>query len=324
MKQSHAVASGLWRDDWLTWLETVRRYPENTLDAYQRDIDDYIGFASATNTPLLPFERPFYRRYLAYLQDKGLARTTIARRVSAVRSYYRYGLKHKGADIPDLSWMKTPKVHQPLPKSLSQNQTDAMLTALVARKTNLWQNQRDYAVLLLLYGAGLRLSEALSLTSHDLPMTEWLRLTGKGDKIREVPILPVICDAITAYHRLCPFDLTKQGPLFLSSRGNALGPRAVQRLVESLRQAADLPAHTTPHALRHAFATSLLAGGGDLRAIQQLLGHASLSTTQRYTHIDTARLREVHQQTHPRAKLAHAKSKGVKSSATKDNRTDAD
>ena len=293
-----------WEHDWLGWLESERRYPETTLSAYQRDFHDYAHFMAQEKAALNPPQRALFRRYLADLQKRGLARTTIARRVSTLRSYYRYGLRHHQIDMPDFSWMKAPKVPAPLPKAVNEAQTQAMLTSLVARNGPAWQNQRDYAILLLLYGAGLRVSEALSLTTKDLPLGEWLRIKGKGNKIREVPLLPIIASAIESYVEQCPFHISGEtiSALFLSSRGNALGPRAVQRCVEQLRQAAHLPDHTTPHALRHAFATSLLSGGGDLRAIQQLLGHASLSTTQRYTHIDKDRLKDVHQQTHPRAK----------------------
>ncbi|MGC6516878.1 MAG: tyrosine recombinase XerC [Candidatus Puniceispirillaceae bacterium] len=293
-----------WQEEWMSWLQNERRYPENTLLAYQRDFDDYVAFLAHHNAALLPPSRTHYRRYLAHLQKKGLARTTIARRISTLRSYYRYGLRIKGADIKDISWMKAPKVPAPLPKAISADQANDMLHHLASANRDAWQKQRDYAVLLLLYGAGLRLSEALSLTMADVPLSQWLRITGKGGKIREVPILPVIATSVQAYLDQSPFDQARpaDSPLFLSSRGKALGPRSVQRLVESLRISANLPTHTTPHALRHAFATSLLSGGGDLRAIQQLLGHASLSTTQRYTHIDKARLAEVHHQTHPRAK----------------------
>ena len=295
-----------WQADWLHYLQDERRYPDNTLLAYQRDLEDYGAFLHADSLDEMPPTRAVFRRYLAQLQSRGLARTTIARRISTLRSYYRYGVRQKGANIPDLSWMKAPKIAAPLPKAITQSQTDDLLSALAKAPIEGWQKQRDYTVLLLLYGAGLRLSEALNLTMADLPLTDWLRLTGKGGKIREIPLLPIIGVAVNAYLDQRPFagpsEQPADAPLFLSSRGNALGPRAVQRRIEALRVAANLPSHTTPHALRHAFATSLLAGGGDLRAIQQLLGHASLSTTQRYTHIDTARLKEVHHQTHPRAK----------------------
>lgn len=295
---------GSWEHQWLGWLESERRYPEATLSAYQRDLHDYAAFLQQENASFMPPKRALFRRYLADLQKRGLARTTIARRVSTLRSYYRYGLRHHHMDMPDFSWMKAPKVPAPLPKAINEAQTDLMLKSLAERRGPAWQNQRDYAILLLLYGAGLRISEALSLTTNDLPLGEWLRIKGKGGKVRDVPLLPMIASAIDSYLEQCPFAVMPQSgnALFLSSRGNSLGPRAVQRCVEQLRDAAHLPAHTTPHALRHAFATSLLSGGGDLRAIQQLLGHASLSTTQRYTHIDKQRLKDVHQQTHPRAK----------------------
>ena len=291
-----------WQTAWLLWLQAERRYPENTLQAYQRDFEDYTTFITARQGDIATPERALFRQYLAALQQKGLAKTTIARRVSSLRSYYRYGLKHEGASLPDISWMKAPRGHKPLPKAVSGAQAEALLSALAQKDQDPWVTQRDTALLLLLYGAGLRLSEALSLTAGQLPLSEWLRITGKGGKSRDIPLLPVITQTIHLYHDVCPFDQQGTDPLFVSTRGNALGPRAVQRLLEELRLMANLPAHTTPHALRHAFATSLLAGGGDLRAIQQLLGHASLSTTQLYTHIDSARLTDVHQQTHPRAK----------------------
>ena len=295
-----------WQHSWMRWLRDERRYPENTCLAYERDLDDYGCFLHAHDQEAMPPSRAVFRHYLSELQKRDLARTTIARRISTLRSYYRFGLRHHGADIADLSWMKAPKLHAPLPKAITAAQTNEMLKALLQANTDPWQKQRDYAVLLLLYGAGLRLSEALSLCARDLPLGAWLRLTGKGGKVREVPLLPLIGNAVQSYLEQSPFgmpsDKEPDRPIFLSSRGNALGPRAVQRRIEALRHAANLPPHTTPHALRHAFATSLLSGGGDLRAIQQLLGHASLSTTQRYTKIDIQRLSEVHQQTHPRSK----------------------
>ena len=162
--------------------------------------------------------------------------------------------------------------------------------------------QRDFAVLVLLYGAGLRISEALGLRREDAPLGDWLTITGKGNKTREVPVLAAATQAVNNYLAACPFDGGPSGPLFVSSRGGALGPRAVQRLVEDLRASLDLPVHVTPHALRHAFATHLLGNGGDLRAIQELLGHASLSTTQRYTQVDESHLVQVHRDTHPRAR----------------------
>ncbi len=177
----------------------------------------------------------------------------------------------------------------------------ALLAAIFRRRGADWTKQRDFALLMLLYGGGLRISEAAGLTRGDAPLGAWLRITGKGGKIREVPVLPAIAEAVDAYLDECPFDRGPTGPLFVSARGNAYGARAAQRLVETLRLELNLPAHVTPHALRHAFATHLLGNGADLRAIQELLGHASLSTTQRYTNVDEAHLVRLHRETHPRA-----------------------
>jgi integrase/recombinase XerC len=166
-----------------------------------------------------------------------------------------------------------------------------------------WRKERDKAVLMLLYGSGLRISEALSLTAADIPLSNWLRIKGKGSKYRDVPILPAVADAVNTAAGSCQFQPEGQELLWRSSRGGPLNARAVQRLIETIRIKLGLPEHVTPHTLRHAYATHLLAGGGDLRAIQQLLGHASLSTTQRYTHVNSKQLLDVHRQTHPRAKV---------------------
>ena len=189
-----------------------------------------------------------------------------------------------------------------MPKSLSADDAKSLLAAIFDRRGTDWIKQRDFAVLILLYGAGLRISEALGLRRGDAPLSDWLTIAGKGNKTREVPVLTVAAEAIDDYLAACPFDGGRSAPLFVSSRGGALGPRAVQRLVEDLRASLDLPVHVTPHALRHAFATHLLGNGGDLRAIQELLGHASLSTTQRYTQVDESHLIQIHRDTHPRAR----------------------
>ena len=189
-----------------------------------------------------------------------------------------------------------------MPKSLSADDAKSLLAAIFDRRGADWVKQRDFAILTLLYGAGLRISEALGLRRGDAPLSDWLTITGKGNKTREVPVLTAAAEAIDDYLAACPFDGGPSAPLFVSSRGGALGPRAVQRLVEDLRAGLDLPAHVTPHSLRHAFATHLLSNGGDLRAIPELLGHASLSTTQRYTQVDESHLIQIHRDTHPRAR----------------------
>ena len=247
-------------------------------------------------------DRQIFRGWLAHMAARQLARTTIARRVSCLRGFYRFCGRQQLLNVPDLSWLRAPKPNRPVPKSLSADDAKSLLAAIFDRRGADWVRQRDFAILILLYGAGLRISEALKLRRGDAPLGDWLTITGKGNKTREVPVLTAAAEAIDDYLAACPFDGGPSAPLFVSSRGGALGPRAVQRLVEDLRASLDLPAHVTPHALRHAFATHLLSNGGDLRAIQELLGHASLSTTQRYTQVDESHLIQIHRDTHPRAR----------------------
>ena len=285
---------------WLAWLESERRYGANTLAAYESDLDDYLGYAGG-DAGSGPPDRRRFRGGLANMAGRGLARTTVARRVSALRSFYRFCGRTGRIDINDLSWLRAPRPPKSVPKPVSEEDARALLAAIFRRRGDDWAKQRDFALLMMLYGGGLRISEALDLTRRDVPLGDWLRITGKGGKIREVPVLPAIAEAVAAYVGACPFDDGPNAPLFVSARGNAFGARAAQRLVESLRLELSLPAHVTPHALRHAFATHLLGNGADLRAIQELLGHASLSTTQRYTNVDEAHLLRLHRETHPRS-----------------------
>ncbi len=295
------------RTAWLSWLASERRYGDNTLDAYARDLDDFSSFiaiqpASTTPVSVTPVSRQLFRGWLADMAGRQLARTTIARRVSSLRSFFRFCGRNHLLDIPDLGWLRAPQPPRAVPKSLSPNDARDLLEAIFQRRGDDWTKLRDFAVLMLLYGAGLRISEALGLCRSDAPLADWLSITGKGNKMRDVPVLPAAREAVDDYLAVCPFDGGPKAALFVSSRGQPLGARAVQRLVEALRIDLDLPAHVTPHALRHAFATHLLSSGGDLRAIQELLGHASLSTTQRYTHVDENHLIQIHRDTHPRAR----------------------
>ena len=294
------MGGGSNRTAWLAWLESERRYGANTLAAYESDLDDYLGYAGG-DAGSAPPDRRRFRGWLADMAGRGLARSTVARRVSALRSFYRFCGRTGRIDINDLSWLRAPRPPKSVPKPVSEEDARALLAAIFRRRGDDWAKQRDFALLMMLYGSGLRISEALDLTRRDVPLGDWLRITGKGGKIREVPVLPAIAEAVAAYVGVCPFDGGPDAPLFVSARGNAFGARAAQRLVESLRLELSLPAHVTPHALRHAFATQLLGNGADLRAIQELLGHASLSTTQRYTNVDEAHLLRLHRETHPRS-----------------------
>lgn len=290
------------RDIWMDWLRYEKQYPETTLDAYGRDIDFWLDYLNSQSVTYDNVSKHEFRDFLALMTDRGLARTTMARRVASIRSFYRYGARSGLYAKVEIGFMKPPKAKAPLPKAIAETDAKELLGAIAMLDQPDWAKKRDVAVLMLLYGCGLRISEALGLRRGDTPKGPWLRIIGKGGKSRDVPIMDAVRFAIDDWLNHCPFDQGEDGPLFFSSRGSALNARAVQRLVEKLRFQLGLDETTTPHALRHAFATHLLAGGGDMRAIQTLLGHSSMSTTQRYTKVDTAQLIDVHQNTHPRAK----------------------
>jgi integrase/recombinase XerC len=221
--------------------------------------------------------------------------------MSVLRGFFRFLDRRGLAHNPDLATVRSPKLPASVPKPLTE--IDAASTLASVDDAQPWIAKRDVAVLTLLYGGGLRLAEALSLRRREAPLTAGtIRITGKGNKQRTVPILPVVAAAIADYLATCPHALGPDEPLFVGARGGPLNPRLVQGRMAQLRRALSLPESATPHALRHSFATHLLAGGGDLRAIQELLGHASLSTTQRYTAVDMTRLIEIYDQAHPRAK----------------------
>ena len=265
---------------WIDHLESIRGYGINTLNAYQRDVFDFIKFCETKKYDALSPDKYIIRDYLFKLSERKLSRPTVARRISSLKNFFKFLLKEK---------------------SIDSDLVAKALFSLMDEKNDLWVNLRDRAVMLLLYGAGLRISEALSLKKKEAPSGDWLRVLGKGNKYRDVPLLPVICDGIKEYLDICPFDVKEEQPLFLGKRGGLLSPRIIQRRIENLRYTLGMPSHTTPHALRHAFATHLLSGGADLRAIQQLLGHSSLSTTQRYTDVNEAELLTLHKAIHPRS-----------------------
>ena len=232
----------------------------------------------------------------------GLSPRSLARALSALRTFFAYGRRRWGLENAALTLVESPKVGRSKPKPVSEDAARALLAETAARGGKDWVQARDAAVLLLLYGCGLRISEALGLMGRDHPLSDTLRITGKGSKTRIVPALPAVRDAAARYVELCPFDLEPDQPLFRGVRGGALGARTVQSLMQDLRNRLGLAPSATPHALRHAFATHLLAHGGDLRAIQELLGHASLSTTQVYADVETTRMMSVYDQAHPRAR----------------------
>ena len=287
--------------EWVKYLEDIRGYGLNTLNAYKRDILDFLRFCKNKDHDFLSPNKYILREYLYELSERHLSRPTIARRISSLKNFFKFLLKDKVILSLDISIFKSPKLKRNFPKSIDSDLVAKALSSLMDAKNDQWINLRDRAVMLLLYGAGLRISEALSIKKKDAPDGDWLRVVGKGNKYRDVPLLPIICDGVREYLDLCPYDVNEDAPLFLGKRGGSLSPRIIQRRIENLRYELGLPSHTTPHALRHAFATHLLSGGADLRAIQQLLGHSSLSTTQRYTDVNETELLNLHKAIHPRS-----------------------
>ena len=296
---------------WQTQLAAERRASAHTVEAYLRDVVAFLDFLSGhcgetvSVAVLVTLKTGDFRAWLAKRVGEGYARTSTARALSSVRMFFRYldreGIGHNAA----IGAVRGPRLPRAVPKALAARETEDLIAA-VATPSRIdepaWVAARDLAVLLLLYGCGLRISEALELNLDDLPRDDALRVTGKGGKVRMVPILPVIREAIGDYIARCPHTLSGNGPFFIGVRGGRLSPRMVQKRMQDLRAVLGLPKEATPHALRHSFATHLLASGGDLRAIQELLGHASLSTTQRYTDVDSARLMDVYSRAHPRAR----------------------
>ncbi|WP_203291189.1 tyrosine recombinase XerC [Maricaulis parjimensis] len=288
-------------------LAGERRLADRTLDAYRRDLNGFAAFLTAhlgqtiTLADLPGLKASDFRAWMADRRRDGLSPRSLARELSAVRTLFGYLQRRWQIEIPALSLVESPKHAPSKPKPVSEDAARALIAETGARDVPDWIKARDAALLILLYGCGLRISEALSLTRSDHPMADSLRITGKGGKTRLVPVLPAVREACDAYLRLCPFAFEPDDALFRSVRGGALAARSVQALMQDLRTRLGLSRNATPHALRHAFATHLLANGGDLRAIQELLGHASLSTTQVYADVETQRLMAVYDQAHPRA-----------------------
>jgi integrase/recombinase XerC len=297
---------------WLGYLASERRMSPKTVEAYCRDVRQFLAFLSqhlarrVTLTALGKLEPQDVRAFMAARRGDGISSRSLMRMLAGARSFARFLERNGKGKVGALAAVRTPKLAKTLPKPLAipaaKRITDTELRAGEEREP--WVLARDAAVLALLYGSGLRISEALSLKSKDAPASgggDALTVIGKGNKARMVPVLPQVMKLVADYVALCPYDLPADGPLFVGAKGGALSPRIVQLTMARLRGALGLPETATPHALRHSFATHLLARGGDLRAIQELLGHASLSTTQIYTAVDTERLLEVYRNAHPRA-----------------------
>ena len=295
---------------WLSWLTAERRMAEKTGEAYARDVRQFLAFLSVHLggpvglAELCALKPADIRAFLADRKQEGAGARTLGRGLAGVRSLVGYLEKKGEIDGAPFRAVRAPKAPVRLPRPVAAPAARALVDEAGALADEPWIAARDVALVALLYGCGLRLSEALSLTPVDLAQEplESLVITGKGGRTRMVPVLPVVAAAISAYRALLPVALADDEPVFRGAKGGPLNPRLVQRLMETLRGALGLPDSATPHALRHSFATHLLADGADLRAIQDLLGHASLSTTQGYTAVEAGRLLDAYRATHPRAR----------------------
>jgi len=294
-------------ESFLAWLAGERRAAQKTVETYARDLVEFLSFLSRhtgedpTKTTLANLRAQDIRAWLAWAQKNGAGNATRAKKLSALSTFYRYLHKRHAIENPAISLISRPRSKKPLPRALNLPDARAITDHIAEAQDTAFLQARDTALMCLLYGAGLRINEALSLNISDIPTyTNPLRVTGKGNKQRLVPLLPAIREALNTYIKLHPSP-ARENPLFLGARGARLNAGVVQKLLRDFRRNNNLPEHTTPHALRHSFATHLLSAGADLRSIQELLGHASLSTTQRYTDLDTAQLLSTWRDTHPRA-----------------------
>ena len=299
-----AMADALAR--WLDGERSTRDRSGHTITAYRSDLLAFLSFMGGHHgEPALParmgaLTQSDMRAFAAAERARGLSARSLARRLSAVKSFLRWLADREGFDASRALSQRSPRYRRSLPRPLAPDQARAVIDLAAASHPTAWVAARDEAVLTLLYGCGLRISEALALDGRDWPMGEALRVRGKGGKERQVPVLPVARAAIAAYLAAQPWGLGPDDPLFRGVRGKRLSAGAVEKAMVRLRHALGLPPTATPHALRHSFATHLLAAGGDLRTIQELLGHASLSTTQVYTAVDDAHLLAVFGAAHPR------------------------
>ena len=292
---------------WQEYLISERRLSLLTAESYLEDLKEFFTFLldslgkEAELKDLEDLKITDFRAFLAWRADQKISKASIARGVSALKNFFRFLMREKMLENKAIMAIRSARPNKILPHPLSADQAQKFLKEARAQQKELWQGERDVALFTLMYGAGLRIAEALSLNIKDIPLNqEAMVITGKGNKQRLIPLLPAVREAIKKYLQVYPCP-TPNAPLFIGARGDRITPRVVQRNVEKIRYALNLPDTVTPHALRHSFATHLLQGGGDLRSVQELLGHSSLSATQRYTEITTQDLDRVYNKAHPRA-----------------------
>ena len=294
-------------EGWLRYLGDERRMSPKTVEAYRRDVRQFLGFlaehlgGAPSLKELAALAPADVRAFLAARRAQGIGSRSLMRTLAGVRGFARFLERNGKGKVGALAAVRAPKIAKTLPRPLSVAAAKSVTDPDTSAGDEPWIATRDAAVLALLYGGGLRISEALGLKRGDIGSRDTVTVTGKGRKERMVPVLPQVAKLIADYLALCPYDLPADGPLFVGAKGGPLSPRVVQLSMARLRGALGLAETATPHALRHSFATHLLARGGDLRSIQELLGHASLATTQIYTEVDAERLIVAYRSAHPRA-----------------------
>lgn len=295
-------------EDWQRWIGDERQSSAHTLNAYSRDLAAFLAFltdhlgTAPTLNDLNNLKASDFRSFLAWRLADGIAQSSLARAMSTLRNFFRFLDKTGRVSNATISAVRAPRPAPPVPKPIAAGEAIDLIDAARSLSDTPWIAKRDTALFTLLYGCGLRIDEALGLNQGDTPHGNSMIINGKGNKQRVVPVLPIVRQSIADYIAACPFAPRPDGPLFLGARGGRLNPGVVQRQMRKLRAQLGLPSTATPHALRHSFATHLLGAGGDLRTIQELLGHASLTTTQRYTSVNSERLIAVYQDAHPRAR----------------------
>lgn len=293
---------------WLEVQKALKNISDNTRDAYYRDVTGFLSFMTQHKgesqglAPLARITISDMRSWMAFTRNTNVGPRSLARKLSAVKNFYRWLSEREGFEPTAVLSTRSPKFQRNLPRPLASETAQNVIDAIEIQSEKPWIAARDQAVVTLLYGCGLRISEALGLMGDEIPLKETLRIRGKGGKERIVPVIAPAREAVERYDNLCPYPVEPGQPVFRGARGGPLGSRAIQKVIERVRLQLGLPASATPHAMRHSFATHLLNAGGDLRAIQELLGHSSLSTTQAYTAVDTAHLMDVYNRSHPRGK----------------------
>ncbi|MBM3468143.1 MAG: tyrosine recombinase XerC [Alphaproteobacteria bacterium] len=296
---------------WTCWLKDIRKMSSHTVKAYEKDLQQFLEFQNNHYNKKLPFEELHtltiqdFRAWLAYRSKEGYEHRSTARALSVIRNFFRFLSKQGYASNTGLASIRSPRIKIGLPRPLTVDQAQNLVTEISNENKEPWIMARDQALFTLLYSAGLRLGEALTLTRKQAPLkSDTLLVHGKGKKERIIPILPIVKHSLEVYIRLCPYAFMPESPLFMGAKGGKLNPAIAQKSIRTYRRTIGLPETVTPHALRHSCATHLMSASGDLRGIQELLGHSSLATTQVYTDVDTDRLMKVYEKAHPRAKLA--------------------